>query len=140
MSRRRNRLDAGQLRPCRTADSISLSLSLSLSLALALSLFLSYFRDSVRAYNYRRHASPRTLLERAMDSSHPLPRTPDPLSRASPPGPLYPALRRPWSLLVRRFANARKKPRLSVDLLGSYTGSTSRWGEARYPITIRFSC
>lgn len=45
-----NRLDAGQLRPCRTADSIS---PIPPSLP-----------SSVRAYNYRRHANPGTLLAR----------------------------------------------------------------------------
>lgn len=69
-----NRLDAGQLRPCRTADSIFLHssrpplVSCFVCLCPSLSLF-PLFQDSVRAYNYRRHASPRTLLKRASTES-----------------------------------------------------------------------
>lgn len=45
----------------------SFSRSFRFFLSLSLLRFLSLFQDSVRAYNYQRHASPRTLLERASE-------------------------------------------------------------------------
>lgn len=92
MSRRRNRLDAGQLRPCRTADSIfTVPLGPPVPLARCLSLSLSFFPTSktrIRAYNYRRHASPWTLFSRGPRSpllSSPSPHLRPPIPRPSPP-------------------------------------------------------
>lgn len=57
--------------------------SLSLPLSFSLSFFSLPFQDSVRAYNYRRHASPRTILKRA-SSEFSLPPHPQPYSALLP--------------------------------------------------------
>lgn len=131
-----NRLDVGQLRPCRTADSMFsifplASRRLFLSFSLSLFLSLAFFQDSVRAYNYQRHASPRTLSSRG---------PPSPLSTSySPPSyscaPSTAALPRAASraILARSSvpANTRKKPRLTADSTGSYTARPLRARRSR---------
>lgn len=117
-----NRLDAGQLRPCRTADSI-FPIPPPRPPPHLWRFCLCSSPGSLRAYNYQRHASPGTLLERPRVSSFP----PRSLFRVSPP-PSAPSPR-----VVGRFPNTRKKPRLTAGLRWVPTGARPHAGGATAP-------